>query len=295
MSCQSALRCSLQYRVKLGEHIVVSLIRAGSPLTGVDDRLCMLAAMSTTTIQALMDRGVVVSDLRCHGHTPLHIAAAKKSASAVSALNKLVDCGVDLETVDSRGLTCICSAVMSNNTDSLRLLVLAGANVNVRGLSGPLLHDALQFIFFKRSYAMMLIAAGADVATPDFRGQTACHHAATTDVFLMYATIAAGADIDAQDVSGNSPRALLSKRRNDRFLHSFQVDPGRVETARREIAKVRLDFVRYRAIEVCIGLQSLRLDALQLCEILVHACGPLARLIAFHEWWKIATTVKHFK
>jgi hypothetical protein len=60
---------------------------------------------------------------------------------------------------------------MSNNTDSLRLLVLAGANVNVRGLSGPLLHDALQFIFFKRSYAMMLIAAGADVATPDFRGQ----------------------------------------------------------------------------------------------------------------------------
>jgi hypothetical protein len=73
------------------------------------------------------------------------------------------------------------------------------------------------------------------------------------------------------------------------------IDAEQVETARREIAKVRLDFVRNRAMEVCIGLQSLRLDALQVCEILQLACGPLARLIAFHQWWKIATTVKHFK
>jgi hypothetical protein len=63
-----------------------------------------------------------------------------------------------------------------------------------------------------------------------------------------------------------------------------------VEMARREIAKVRLDFVRWRALEVCIGLQPLQLDALQLCEILQHSCGPVACVIAFHQWW---TTVKH--
>jgi hypothetical protein len=38
----------------------------------------------------------------------------------------------------------------------------------------------------------------------------------------------------------------------------------------------------------------MRLDALQMCEILQQACGPVAPLIAFHHWWKIATTVKHF-
>jgi hypothetical protein len=51
-------------------------------------------------------------------------------------------------------------------------------------------------------------------------------------------------------------------------------DPSQVDAARREIAKTRLDFVRYRGLEVCIGLQPLQLDALQLCEILQHWCGP---------------------
>jgi hypothetical protein len=31
------------------------------------------------------------------------------------------------------------------------------------------------------------------------------------------------------------------------------------------------------------------------CAVLVHACGPVAPLILFHQWWKIATVVKHFK
>jgi hypothetical protein len=68
-----------------------------------------------------------------------------------------------------------------------------------------------------------------------------------------------------------------------------------VEAARREIAKARLDFVRHRALELCIGLQSLRIDAFQMCEILRFACGAVAQLIPFHIWWKIATTVKHFR
>jgi hypothetical protein len=75
----------------------------------------------------------------------------------------------------------------------------------------------------------------------------------------------------------------------------IDVGTGLVETMRGKIAMMRLDFVRNRAIEVCIGIQPLQLDALQMCEILVHACGPLAPVISFHHWWAIATTVKHFK
>jgi hypothetical protein len=67
-----------------------------------------------------------------------------------------------------------------------------------------------------------------------------------------------------------------------------------VEAARRRIARKRLDFVRERALQVCIGLQPRGLDALQMCEILQHACGPMAPLIPFHIWWTIATKVKHF-
>jgi hypothetical protein len=62
--------------------------------------------------------------------------------------------------------------------------------------------------------------------------------------------------------------------------------------------------VRHRALEVCIGATvawrialgfyhcALRLDALQLCEILQHACGAIGESIAFHQ---IATTVKQYK
>jgi hypothetical protein len=56
-----------------------------------------------------------------------------------------------------------------------------------------------------------------------------------------------------------------------------------------------IDFVSDRARQVCIGLQSLRIDALQMCEVLQFACGAIAPLIPFHIWWKIATTVKHFR
>jgi hypothetical protein len=101
-----------------------------------------------------------------------------------------------------------------------------------------------------------------------------------------------GADLDVADVNGNTARQLLA---DHQLTFDDDAHAEAVESARREIAKVRLDFVRHRAWQVCIGLQSRGLDALQMCEILVHACGPVAPLIPFHQWWKIATTVKHFK
>jgi hypothetical protein len=62
-----------------------------------------------------------------------------------------------------------------------------------------------------------------------------------------------------------------------------------VEAARHRIAKMRLDLIRQRALNVCIRLESLELDALQMCEISTPACGRLASLIPFHIWWKIGT------
>jgi len=102
----------------------------------------------------------------------------------------------------------------------------------------------------------------------------------------VYPLLAAGADLDATDDTGVTVREVFAR---------VTIDPDRVEVARREIAKARLDLVQHRALQVCIGLQSLRIDALQLCEILQFACGAIAPVIPFHIWWKIATTVKHFR
>lgn len=68
-----------------------------------------------------------------------------------------------------------------------------------------------------------------------------------------------------------------------------------IEETRIRIEKIRLGFVSESALQICLGLQSLRLPALQTCEILQYACGPVSPLIQFHQWWKISTVVKHFR
>jgi hypothetical protein len=104
---------------------------------------------------------------------------------------------------------------------------------------------------------------------------------------IVHSLLAAGADVDAADRDCITARQILGRE-------GLSIDLSAVDVERARIARMRLDFVRCRAFQVCLGLQSLQLDALQLCEILVHACGPAATFVAFHHWWKIATTVKHF-
>jgi ankyrin repeat protein len=272
------------------------LILAGASLDGIDrGRLCWLAAHSTFAVQALMDRGVVVRNLHDDsGRTPLH-HAVQRHPNDLGLLSMLVDvCGVDFElrSTDNERISCTGIAIYNGHVAALRFFLQAGADASFSD-NDPLLHHSIMSTDRQIVCTMLLLAAGADVTARDWTGGTACLLAAQQQqhapmMKFVHAMVAAGADLDAADENGNTPRLCLAEC-------GQTVDAEQVETARREIAKLRLDFVRHRAMHVCIGLQSLGLDALQLCEILVHACGPLARFIAFHQWWKIATTVKHFQ
>jgi hypothetical protein len=47
------------------------------------------------------------------------------------------------------------------------------------------------------------------------------------------------------------------------------------------------DLFRARAFQVCVGLQSLRMSALEMCEVLAHMFAPLESTVPFHlhgEW-----------
>jgi ankyrin repeat protein len=252
--------------------------------------LCQFAATSTATIQALIDRGVNVRELRISDDsTPLHVAA--RGCRDAGVFNMLVNvCGIDLETRDKFGETCVHFAIRLANVFAIRWLLSAGADLNSAASDGS---SALHIVS-DRHCTINLLAAGASVGARDNGGRTALHRVlmrrarVRSERSALPALIAAGADLDAADDSGETARDLIAR------LH-LMIDPDLIEVARREIAKARLDFVRYRALNVCIALQILRIDALQMCEILLFACGRVAQLIPFHIWWKIATTVKHFQ
>jgi ankyrin repeat protein len=261
------------------------LLEAGTSVKLVSWHLCQFAAASTAAIHALLDHGVVVCELRdVFGGTPLHAAARRCHDAAV--FDMLVNvCGTGLEVHSRIDGTCLHSAASNMNVFAVRWLLNAGADANSLSSNGSTpLHNVVD-----RDCAVSLLAAGANVCARDNRGRTALQRVMPIEMAAVHPLIAAGADLDAVDNDGKTARQMLARR-------GWTSDPDKVEVARRDIAKMRLDFVRYRAIQVCIGLQSLRVNALQMCEILLFACGALAaQLIPFHIWWKIATTVKHFR
>jgi ankyrin repeat protein len=290
------------FMTPLGHSISTMLIEAGAPLDGVDRRhLCGLAATSTAAIQTLLRRGVVVSELRNSSSksTPLHLAVAA-SAPDPAVLDMLVnECGVDLEARNTQGYTCMHIAKIRDNADAVRFLIAAGANVDcVNNLNRTPLHA---MTMRDAKCTALLLAAGANAHACDSSGRTPAIEVASfllrDQVFfrtILSLFLAVGADLDAADLADNTARQILIDHQLNVGWDDAQTRKD-VETAHRMIVTARLDFVRHRAYQVCIGLQSLRLDALQMCEILQHSCGPFAQLVEFHQWWKIVTTVKHFK
>jgi ankyrin repeat protein len=251
-------RTALYYSFKNfnNERSSLMLIKAGAPLDGISRAdLCRFAATSTAAIQALLDRDVVVSELRDDNDaTPLHLAVVARNRAVLSMLIKVA--GVDLEARNSLG-TCTHIAARLHQSDALRLFVDAGADVNSADNEGwTPLHWAVDSINCES--AVFLLAAGADVHARGVNGRMAVHNVVNLPdriaLHLAIPLLAGGADPDGADQHGDTLRLIFARR-------ALAVDAALVDAARREIAKLRLDFVRSRALQVCIGLEPLGLDA----------------------------------
>jgi hypothetical protein len=246
----------------------------------------MSLVKSIAVFNRLLARGVNFTAMRddfgrnlCH-----HVAS---NVTSEDDLRFLVNaCGNDaVHAVDEDGGAPLDWA---GNPFAVRVLVEFGANIDRQDSDG---WTALMVAAgnVQSSCIELLIALGADVSLVNNSGETACRVAALFEQpTSLCALVAAGGNLDQPDINDETPR-MIAIRKNVALPTADEID-----AARHRIAKTRLDLVRERAFQICVGLQSFRLDALQLCEILMHSFGAIGSVIAFHQWWAIATKVKHF-
>lgn len=273
------------------DQFAVALLDANAPLGRLSpDQWIRAATKSAALVTRLVARDVDLSLVRdSTGRTPCHVAASSRSEHAEALMRALVDVAhVDINERDGFGSTPCHSVAYRANKDALGLLIELGADVDRPSSRGV---TVLQFLCGRDAdkyvpCVVLLLAAGADHRLVTHPGETADVIRISSNGVLC-ALLAAGADFYQLDSRGRRPRQNVAS-----VCRWPSVTD--IETARRRIARRRLDFVRRRAIEVCLGLQPLDLDALQMCEILLHSCGPVAPVIAFHQWWTVATAFKHF-
>lgn len=280
------------------ERIAHILLNAGALFDNPtpEDLIRLLTkSQSVPVLKFLVARNVDVSALRGkNGGTVLHefLRYFSNTEDFVRAAVQLG--GVDVNAVDHDGDAPLHCFALRNRLDLMRVLVQLGANVDQQNVRG----ETALLSSWGRACTRLLLTLNTDVTLATTDGKTACHFAAEyfsgfppqgVDAVLLRMVVALGGDLDQPDNNGETPRMIAIRR------HRSLPAAEEIEATRRRIDKDRLDLVRSRALEICIGLQSLEISALQLCEIMMRSFGALGSLIKFHQWWAIATTVKHFR
>jgi ankyrin repeat protein len=275
------------------ERFMFLLLDAGAPLDGLSSFNLMKLAKGAALFNRLVARGVDFTGMRDeHGYSLCHHVA--RSIAREDDVRFLVNAGGHdaVHAVDKNGWTPLqLAALYENESESaVRVLVEFGAEIDRKNdITG---WNALHYA--SRSHARssrveLLLALGADVGLCINSGRTACHFAVMgRKPAVLCALVAAGGDLDQPDNTGETLR-MFATRKNVQLPTTDEID-----AARQRIAKTRLDLVRERAFQICVGLHLLDINALELCEILMYSFGALGSLILFHQWWAIATKVRHF-
>jgi ankyrin repeat protein len=250
------------------ERIAELLVQAGARVRAVDSKgltachwatRCIEAA--ATSVRFLVRAGASVTAISDDGRTPAHLAHA-------TALPILRAHGANLDAADNDGNT---PCHLFSSSASLAVLFALGANLRAVNHKGETPCDRLaseRFYAFERSKwcdsreALLTFAScGAAVET---------HATSRSD--LVAAILSAG--------GASGPHGTHS---NVNHL-----------TACRKIRERQKELFRLRAWQVCTGLQSLRVSALEMCEILEYMFAPLESLVPFDFAWRVVVKVKHF-
>lgn len=72
-------------------------------------------------------------------------------------------------------------------------------------------------------------------------------------------------------------------------------DSEGLASARKAMQTYGLLAIRERALQICVAMHALDLDALRMCAIVAEACAPFAAQLDFHLIWNLVVKVRHFQ
>ncbi len=177
----------------------------------------MWSATDLEKVRLLVEHGADVNIASKAGRTALLIAAGSNPSAEI--VRYLIAHGADVKATDATHGTTLFAATLGNDTESIRILIAAGVDVNAPGDAGvtPLMNTAANVEAVK-----MLLAKGAKVNAisadtfgevkngPIALGRFTALQRATTggSAESVRALLDAGADINTPDIRGMTPLML---------------------------------------------------------------------------------------
>lgn len=245
-----------------------------------------LAGLGTRTFQFLLDYDIDLPDFDDDWFaidSPFHYVARNLTKDPVEIVKMLVKHGVAMSSLGWKNSSCYLEAVEYENYIALYRFLECGPMM--------VLPDEVDSIFctafaseleFKEKAISLLLSALIQPPYPIDVGELTNYVYPLEERKIWIDLIFSGCDMDWANYTQLE-------------ILGSEVTEIEIEQSKRRLQTTRIGLIRRRALEVCIALQTLRIDALQMCEILTYSCDPIASLIPFHILWNIATTVKHFR
>lgn len=180
-------------------------------------------------VQYLIDVGANINARDSDGCTPLHLTTHDfNDNNNIEVVQLLISAGANLEIKGLFGDTPLHAAARWGKTQTVKDLIAAKANVEARNDSQETpLHEAARnqnYDGFEK--VTLLLAAGAKVQVIDKNKRTPLHHAAASykGAPIAKALIDAGADMEAKNAEGETPRDCADRIEVKEYLIAASIN-----------------------------------------------------------------------